>query len=533
MPIVHDEQASTRSHSNSVLDRSIVSILPHPDDTPSRRRRRRPYEEEVVENNTTVDRVTKIHKNNNNNNNDEHNDTADDDDVTVEEERLHRLHGTSLIRSSCQLLRLSTCCFGTACTLFHRYFHAISLREMDVWSVAMASIVIASKITPLPFHQTTTTTTTQIEENDDDNDKGGGGNKNYSSSSSGEGVLTLHQVILVFAHLYRKRRMIYIAPPNKNDDGDDQQVVSDNQQDKNNKKSTTVVVVDAGILPIISEIVQHPSLRNAVAPEAYWSWKKKQQYLKDGIPPMSTLGPVWKEWYNAVTNTEHKILRQLGFTLYWIPTHLPHYYLASFCSTILQQQHQQHNSLSLSSSSSKQHNIQTRAWNYCNDSFLLDFCVRYPPNQVACAALYLACLEVWLNNDDHDNDDKNNNKNNNDSKDAHYIIEWLEFWSDWPERLCGANANEIATLSNALLGLTTTTTTHCSSTNNHNHNDHNNNNNKADLDRQVAFYAFVPPLFRDSFNGPYSFLWDMANDSAHNENQSSKSKNMNNNNNNT
>ena len=533
MPIVHDEQASTRSHSKSVLDRSFVSILPHPDDTPSRRRRRRHCEEEVAENNTTVDRVTKIHKNNNNNN-DEDNDTADDDDVTVEEERLHRLHGTSLIRSSCQLLRLSTCCFGTACTLFHRYFHAISLREMDVWSVAMASVVIASKITPLPFHQTTTTTTTtQIEENDDDDAKVGGGNENNNNSSSGEGVLTLHQVILVFAHLYRKRRMIYIPPPNKNDD-DDQQVVSDDQQDKNNKKSTTaaavVVVVDAGILPIISEIVQHPSLRNAVAPEAYWSWKKKQQYLKDGIPPMSTLGPVWKEWYNAVTNAEHKILRQLGFTLYWIPTHLPHYYLASFCSTILRQ-----SSLSSSSSSSKQHNIQTRAWNYCNDSFLLDFCVRYPPNQVACAALYLACLEVWLNNDDNDNDDKNNNKNNNDSKDAHYIIiEWLEFWSDWPERLCGANANEIATLSNALLGLTTTTTTsHCSSTNNHNHNDHNNNNNKADLDRQVAFYAFVPPLFRDSFNGPYSFLWDMANDSAHNENQSSKSKNMNNNNNNT
>jgi UDP-N-acetylmuramoylalanine-D-glutamate ligase len=57
--------------------------------------------------------------------------------ISSQIERLHRLHSTSLLHEST---------FATSCTSFHQVYHSISLTEHDVWSIAMACLLLASKV---------------------------------------------------------------------------------------------------------------------------------------------------------------------------------------------------------------------------------------------------------------------------------------------------------------------------------------------------------------------------------------------------
>jgi hypothetical protein len=122
--------------SHTALDRSLVILLEHPDDTPSRRHH-----------------------------------------ISPRTERLHRLAGTSLIQSALSILTTQTndnddcCCLATACTLFHRYYHAVSLQTANVWSVAMASTLLSVKLMEVPNIQ-------------------------------------VKQVVLVYVHLYKKRFLV-------------------------------------------------------------------------------------------------------------------------------------------------------------------------------------------------------------------------------------------------------------------------------------------------------------------------------------
>jgi hypothetical protein len=93
----------------TLLDRSVVVIVDSPDDTASRRQ-----------------------------------------GVSQSVERLHRMHGTSLIWESSQLLQVGASTFASACIIFHRFFNQYSLMEYDVWSVAMASTLLATKIEEEP-----------------------------------------------------------------------------------------------------------------------------------------------------------------------------------------------------------------------------------------------------------------------------------------------------------------------------------------------------------------------------------------------
>lgn len=98
-----------RGKNLTVLDRSVVVIVDSPDDTASRRQ-----------------------------------------GASQSVERLHRMHGTSLIWESSQLLQVGASTFASACIIFHRFFNQYSLMEYDVWSVAMASTLLASKIEEEP-----------------------------------------------------------------------------------------------------------------------------------------------------------------------------------------------------------------------------------------------------------------------------------------------------------------------------------------------------------------------------------------------
>jgi hypothetical protein len=122
----------------STLDRSIPVILNDPDNTPSLR-----------------------------------------DGISASTERLHRLHATSLISSAWRILgkqikeAAASSCYAIACTILHRFYHCVSLKHTNVWSIAMGATLLAAK----------------MEE---------------------ETEVTVYRIILAFSHIYRRRLLIMI-----------------------------------------------------------------------------------------------------------------------------------------------------------------------------------------------------------------------------------------------------------------------------------------------------------------------------------
>ena len=258
---------TTKAAPKTVVDRSIVVILPDPDDTPSRRQ-----------------------------------------GISAEVERQHRLYGTSLLAAATTLQRLHASTYATACTIFHRMYHRVSLTQYSVWNVALGSLLLATKVEDGPQQR------------------------------------TVRSLVLVVDHLYRKRR---------------------------------------GCIPHHDDSTSNSGK----------------------VLPMSKLGPVWKEWYEVALEMENHILRELGFTVYWIPDSHPHKFLWEFLKQLFGLQQvtivapngvEEKEGTQQEGEPQHHHELAQRAWNYCNDACRLDLCVHFDSEIIVSHCLWcvFACSSI-------------------------------------------------------------------------------------------------------------------------------------------
>ena len=327
VPITPAMQSTFTNPSGSIVDRSIKIVLSDPDNTASRT-----------------------------------------DGLPAIMERHHRLHGTSLLASAGRLLKLNASTYASSCTIFHRYCRQVSLKKMNVWSVAMASTLLACKLE--------------------------------------EETRPIRQVILIYARIYRKRRLVLCD--------DAESVVGDKHV-------------------AASELATSATLQ------------EKLSHLRH-INPMSPFGPVYQEWYNEIIATENKLLRQLGFTLYWIPDSHPHKFIIYFVEAL----------------DIQKPDFCQRAWNYCNDSCRLDLCLRFAPEVIACSAIVLSARDCQV-----------------DLPVARDEICW------WHLFVGDARDGELSVIGNALLSL------------------------QIDC-LPCTTRAFIPSVSGDAWNDPESYVWSVA-----------------------
>jgi cyclin L len=377
------------------------------------------------------------------------------DSISADTERLHRLHGTSIVQQACRILSAPNdnqnngshddwaLVDATACILLHRFLHAVSLRDMDVWSVAMASTLLAAKQHDVP--------------------------------------LTVRALILAYIHIYRQRTLLAVIRHGHKGDPDE---------------------MAATLLQRYGHVLAASPSVSAL------SWATRRTMLQHDVPAVSTAGPVWKEWHDAVVRTEQAILRQLGFVLYWIPESHPHWFAAPLVQALVERSRSnldaQGNDATAATSSTAISSsvVETQlihdTLRYCQLSSRLDLCLRLEPMVICCAAMHcalfqLATTETTIAQEKHGTKlplaaqslSTGVNENDNDTW-------WMVFCSNVQSTTAESSrqrlAQDLSNAINALLGL----------------------EDDTNLDVVVANHAYVTSNVNGgSFVDPTSFVWEM------------------------
>ena len=232
----------------------------------------------------------------------------------------------------------------------------------------------------------------------------------FCAAKTEEIPLTARQVIVTFVHLYRKRRMLLVKDV------------------------------------FASEIQKHCEHIVVSPKEARISFEEKRQQLKNAFPALSSIGPIWKEWFDALVHAEGQILRSLGFLLYWIPNEHAHRFIPGFLQALNLHQYT---------------DLCQKVWSACNQAYQLDTCVRFPAEVICTAAILISV---------HD----------------------LSPSVDWWKTLIGPDQEQaLADCANIMLGI---------------------RKEEKIGENGICPYkiGFFKPLAAKSFNGPGSFLWEMA-----------------------
>ena len=265
----------------------------------------------------------------------------------------------------------------------------------------------------------------------------------------------LREVVTVFVHLYRRRRLEVGWDRDSTGTNNDK-----NNNDDNKKKRRRLT--DEEKLNLLR--YQHPLL------------------------PHSRL---YKTWSEALTHAETEILRQLGFTLYWIPDHHPHKFILYFVRVLGLDGgggdgvgDGDGDAATKNDANGDDISVAQRAWNYCNDASLLDLSVRYEPEIVACAAILLATT--------------NGPEGETQTRNANALPLTPRPW--WEVFVGPGRGDDLVTVCNAILALQESCDGRDSS---------------AENNVLQAMRGFVPSLVKGgSFNDPGSLVWDALEDSV-------------------
>lgn len=206
------------------------------------------------------------------------------------------------------------------------------------------------------------------------------------------------------------------------------------------------------------------------------SIEERRRRLDEGIS-LPIHGPIYLEWYNAISSAECRLLHHLGFVVYWIPDHHAHNFVESFCRDIdiALDPNAKDTRVNLDE---RQRILAREAYQICRTASFTDLCVRYLPERIACATIQCAALKMQYV--------LRSNRSQSDSRIGKASAWWIDLWKTNPNEL-----DDIKKDINAIILIL--------------------NHVEEGSDFQMASHGFVASKLTNngSFNDPGSFVWEM------------------------